>query len=70
VLIAYRDGQPCPYCGLSFEAATEITRIQQTRADDELKTQLAEAIKARETAERTAARLEHQLARVRQALED
>lgn len=70
VLIAYQAGECCPYCGLSASAMAEIERIRQTRADEQLKEQLAEAIKAREAAESKAAKLEGQLDRVRRALED
>lgn len=70
VLQAFRDGERCPYCGLSAGAANEILAVQEKRADEELKEQLADAIKRREDAERKAARLERQLAAVRRALAD
>lgn len=68
ILMAVRDGQPCPYCGLSASAITEIDALQQNRADEELKARLEAAIKDRDAAQAKAARLERQLARITSAV--
>jgi hypothetical protein len=69
VRMAYNDDRPCPECGLSNEAASEILRIQATRADEALKQQLGEEIRRRGVAETKLARAEYRLQQLRDALE-
>lgn len=52
VLAAFEEGHPCPYCGLSAEAALEIDEVRQRRADEDLKGRLETAIKERDAAQR------------------
>ncbi|WP_328436919.1 hypothetical protein OHA71_06505 [Streptomyces sp. NBC_00444] len=52
VLTTFEEQRPCPYCGLSAEAALEILTVRQRRADEELKAQLETAIKDRDEAQR------------------
>lgn len=68
VLSAFRDGDPCPFCGLSAQAAAEIDRIHQTRADEALKTQVKTAIKERDAAQREARWAKARLSRVERDL--
>ena len=65
VLRAFEEGHPCPSCGLSADAAGEILRIQRARADEGLKRELAEAVKARAVAERKARSAEYKLGELR-----
>lgn len=69
VLYAYREDRPCPECGLSNEAMAEILDVQRSRADEKLKTHLAEEIKRRGIAEAKVARLEYRLGEVRNAMD-
>jgi hypothetical protein len=68
VLMAYYDEKPCPFCGLSNEAMSEILSIQRSRADEKLKAQLAEEIKRRSAAEQKAALLQRQIDEIRHVL--
>lgn len=69
VLSRFRDGNPCPYCGLSASAAAEIAAIREGRANDEVKRVAEEAIKRAEKAEREAAHLRSQILDIRSALD-
>lgn len=44
VLFAAAAGSPCPYCGLSAAAVTEVTDLRAARADEGLKQRLAQAV--------------------------
>lgn len=72
VYTAYGDGEPCPYCGLSHEAAYELIDIRQTvrvsRANDEVKAIAEEALKRAGRAEAENERLRRQVDAVRAAL--
>ncbi len=48
VLNAFRNDEPCPYCGLSTEALVEISAIRLERADSKLKQVAEDAIKDRD----------------------
>ena len=73
-LAAFEEGRPCPYCGLSAEAALEIDGVRQQRADEDLKSRLETAIKERDAAQRelrlVKARLERITELVGRPLED
>lgn len=45
VLSAYEDGSPCPYCGLSNDAAEEILTVRERVADEALKARVEELAK-------------------------
>ena len=45
VLSAYEDGSPCPYCGLSSDAAEEILTVRKRVADEALKARVEELAK-------------------------
>lgn len=45
VLAAYEDGSPCPYCGLSNDAAEEIITVRERVADEALKARVEELAK-------------------------
>jgi hypothetical protein len=70
VLAAYREGGPCPVCGLSAAAGAEILRIQDVRADEALKAELAEALKRADRAESERDKLARKLDRVSKAVND
>jgi hypothetical protein len=42
--MAFDRGEPCPYCGLSAQAALEVAMVRDRRGDEQLKEQLSEAI--------------------------
>lgn len=68
VLRAYEAGSPCPECGLSASAASEILRIRSSRADEALRSDLAEALKGRDAAERKARSLDYRLSELRRVV--
>lgn len=39
VLIALRDGEPCPYCGLPAETIVAVTMTRQRYKESELRTE-------------------------------
>lgn len=45
VLNAFQENKPCPYCGLSAQAAFEIEGVRRRVADAELKARVEELIK-------------------------
>jgi|HubBroStandDraft_2_1064218.scaffolds.fasta_scaffold317797_2 hypothetical protein len=50
VLIPVRDGQPCPFCGLSAAAISEIQGVRRARADEALRKRLEAALIERDRA--------------------
>lgn len=64
VLAAFEEGQPCPYCGLSADAALEIDGVRQQRADENLKARLEKAIKERDAAHRELRLVKSRLERI------
>ena len=70
ILAAFKEGRPCPQCGLSADAAAAVVAVQAQRGDAKLKAQLVDEIKLRHAAEEKAARLERQVARMRRVLEE
>ena len=69
ILAAYRDGQPCPVCGLSPEATAQIEAIQDSRANDAAKQIAEDAIKRADKAEREASLLRTRLHKVEDAVQ-
>lgn len=70
VLIRFRDGEPCPYCGLSAAAMAEIFDARKRGADKALMTKYTEAVKRADKAEREVSHLRSKLSRIEQALKD
>ena len=65
----YSEGNPCRHCGLSHDAAAEILAVQGSRADEAIKKQLTEALKAKGIAEAKLRKAEHRLEAIKEALE-
>ncbi|HEU4544068.1 MAG TPA: hypothetical protein VFR23_23260 [Jiangellaceae bacterium] len=70
ILRAFQEGQPCPSCGLSSQAAGEILDVQERRANEQLKAQLETAITERDRAQSEARRLAVHLDRIKRAVKD
>lgn len=72
VLAAFEDWEPCPYCGLSYEATAELEEkhrtVRQSRADDEVKRVAEEALKRAGRLEAENERLRRTVDEVRAAL--
>ena len=61
--MAFRDGEPCPYCGLPAEAAEAVIRARRRGAAEDVLERMARA-------EARAARAEARLARLLGAVDD
>lgn len=68
VLAEYSKGNPCPYCGLSASAISEIRAARRRAADADLTAKYEEAIKRADKAEKEAGELRWRLRKVEQAL--
>lgn len=60
------NGDPCPRCGLSADASTEIMTVQRGRADEAVKAEFADLRKRADRAERAA----EVLGQIREALNE
>lgn len=54
VLRAYEDGQDCPLCGLSYQAADEILTLRDKKANADLKSRVTQLLKEKSKAEEQA----------------
>jgi len=52
ILAAFREGAPCPSCGLPAEAARMVLDAQRKGADETLRQAFADALKRAQEAER------------------
>lgn len=68
VLVKVSQGEPCPFCGLSASAISEILAVRRKRGDEELKERLAKALIELDQVKAEAARLRGQVASARRAL--
>lgn len=68
VFNAFEEWRPCPYCGLSAEAADAVTRARERKATADLAERILATEKRAGKAEREAAALRAALDRVRSAL--
>jgi hypothetical protein len=68
VLGAFERGDPCPYCGLSASAASELIAAQERGANAEVVERAGVAERRAEAAEREAARLRWLLKTIREAV--
>ena len=50
IYAAYEEEEPCPYCGLSHDAAKEIEAVRESRATAEFQAKYEQALKDREEA--------------------
>jgi len=66
---AFRNDEPCPYCGLPAEAATAIDRARRANVGEQTVRRLIEAERRAAAAEERVASLERRLERVREALD-
>lgn len=64
ILAAYEEGGPCPYCGLSAEAITQVIKARENHANEELIEKYTEAVARAELAERKVGFLEGKLERI------
>jgi hypothetical protein len=69
ILLAFEDERPCPHCGLSAEATTELLAVREKVANDELKAKLTAALLRADKAERRVYRLEDALREIKGNLE-
>ncbi len=69
VLSAFAQGQPCPYCGLSAEAADELEAARVRGASEALVASTAQALRRAEVAETEALRLRGLIVQARRALD-
>lgn len=67
---AFREGRPCPVCGLSAAAADEVLAARRKSADKELVAKYEEAIKRADKAEAALRRAEWRLGHINEAMED
>lgn len=67
---AFRDGEPCPHCGLPAGAAREIEAAMQRGADESLAQRAAKAEARATAAERDAANLRAALGAIRRITGD
>lgn len=70
VLQAFREGDPCPVCGLPADAASAVLAAQKRGADVELVERLTKAEQRAGKAEAEAMRLREKLQRIKWAIED
>lgn len=70
VLSAYREGEPCPYCGLTVDATQQILTIQRSKASEDVKRMAQEAVERAARAEAEVRRLERIVERVNDALHE
>lgn len=68
--LAFRQGEPCPYCGLPAEAARLIDEAQERNVSAKLTQRLIEAEKRAAKAEGAAAELRSLLASIHNRLHD
>jgi hypothetical protein len=68
ILTSVRNGEPCPFCGLSAEAISEIQSVRQVKADEDLKDRLEKALVERDHALAEAAKLRSLVASARMTL--
>lgn len=66
--IAFRDGEPCPYCGLPADTARVVIEARARRADEDLVARVLEADQRAVKAEAEAAVLRARLNEVRRAV--
>jgi len=69
VLDKFDEGEPCPHCGLSADAAREILNIRKTQAEDALKDRMVVLVKERDAAIQEARLLRYRLRQVQEAME-
>jgi hypothetical protein len=69
VLGAVRDGEPCPFCGLSAAAIMEVSAVSRRRGDEQLKADLEAALLRAGKAEQDRDQLRRVLETVKRALE-
>lgn len=64
------DDRPCPHCGLPADVIRQVQSVRAKQADDQLKTQLADALLRAGKAEGEVVRLREFVNTVRGALGD
>jgi hypothetical protein len=69
VLMAVVDGEPCPHCGLSADAISEVNEVRRAKADDALRARVAELLVERDRLETTVRQQARALLEIRVALE-
>ncbi len=68
VLWKYEHAEPCPHCGLSFEAHAEIREVRRKHADKEVTQKYEEARKLADRLETELRQAEHRLNCIRSAV--
>ena len=66
---AFENGEPCPNCGLSHEAAQEVLSAKARNADETLRARLTELLAERDAAVARAEKAESKLQRIKWELE-
>ena len=67
---AFRDGEPCPYCGLPAEAAAAFDRAVTRGADEDMAQRAAQAEQRAAVAEARVAMLQARLDRIAALVRD
>jgi hypothetical protein len=68
--VAFRDDEPCPYCGLPAEAARLVLEAQERHVNDQVLRRLMDAETRAIKAEAEVSDLRHRIASARALLED
>lgn len=67
ILMAFRDGSPCPRCGLAADTARQVLEAQQRGADETLRQGYTDAMKRALEAERERDELRERMREIREA---
>lgn len=70
VLRAVRDGEPCPYCGLTADAIEAVLAASRKHGETKLVEDLREALKRADKAEAQAGRLRAAMWQIQSGLEE
>lgn len=66
ILMAFRDGSPCPRCGLPADTARQVLDTQRKSADETLKRNYLDAMKRALEAERERDELRERISDIRE----
>jgi hypothetical protein len=67
ILAAFRDGRPCPRCGLPSETARQVYEARRSGVDEELERKYLDALKRAIAAEAEARELRERIDVIREA---
>jgi DNA repair exonuclease SbcCD ATPase subunit len=70
ILQAFKDGRPCPVCGLSNRAAHEVLDAERRAITEEMAEKVRLAVLERDRAQVEVQRLQRKLGRLQRAMKD